>query len=108
MNTPENRLRSVRTWMAEKNIDAWIQPHEDCYLNEYTAPDAEYLAWLTGFTGSAGVVIVTTTDAYLLTDSRYTVQSRMECPEPLFTHYALESELTSGCKNLPSLSSNWP
>lgn len=91
MNTPENRLCSVRTWMAENNIDAWIQPHEDCYLNEYTAPETEYLAWLTGFTGSAGVVIITKQDTYLLTDSRYTVQSRVQCPEPLFTHYALES-----------------
>ena len=86
MNTITARLKAVRAWMAQYQFDAWIQTHEDAYLNEYIAEDAEYLAWLTGFTGSAGVVIITMSRVGLFTDGRYTVHSQQQCPAPVFEH----------------------
>ncbi|MCA9476630.1 MAG: aminopeptidase P family N-terminal domain-containing protein, partial [Nitrospira sp.] len=50
-------------------------PHADEYQNEYLPPCAERLAWLTGFTGSAGTAIVLTTQAAIFVDGRYTLQA---------------------------------
>ncbi len=94
MNCDQHRLTRIRAWMKTQGFDAFIQTHEDTYLNEYIAPDTEYLAWLTGFTGSAGIAIITAKSAFLFTDSRYTVQARHQCPESIFTHEAIESGLT--------------
>ncbi|MEM1317402.1 MAG: aminopeptidase P family protein, partial [Pseudomonadota bacterium] len=55
--------------------DAFIVPHRDEQNNEYLPANAERLAWISGFTGSAGSAIITPTQAALLTDGRYTLQA---------------------------------
>ena len=52
------RLDLVRRSMKHFDIQAFIVPHEDEHLGEYTAPADERLAWLTGFTGSAGIAVI--------------------------------------------------
>jgi Xaa-Pro aminopeptidase len=52
-----------------------LVPRSDEYLGEYVPPSAERLAWLTGFTGSAGMAIVMNDKAAIFTDGRYTTQA---------------------------------
>ncbi len=68
------RLASLRKSMQEEELDAWLVPHADSHQNEYPPQNAWRLAWLTGFTGSAGYCIVTHDDAIVFVDGRYTFQ----------------------------------
>ncbi|MEE9314746.1 MAG: aminopeptidase P family protein [Rhizobiaceae bacterium] len=69
------RLAKLRNHMREQNIDALIVPHADEQNNEYLPADKERLAWLSGFTGSAGNAIITADQAVLFVDGRYTLQA---------------------------------
>jgi Xaa-Pro aminopeptidase len=75
--TPE-RVKALRRLIADAGIDAYLVPRADEYQGEYVPPSAERLRWLTGFTGSAGLAIVTRKNAALFVDGRYTVQARAE------------------------------
>jgi Xaa-Pro aminopeptidase len=86
--TPENgmeRVRELREKMRQANLDAYLVPHGDEYQNEYLPPSAARLAWLTGFTGSAGFCIVTAEDAFLFVDGRYTLQAGRQTDPAVFT-----------------------
>ena len=63
-----DRLAAVRTTMAHAGLQAFIVPRADEHLGEYVPPSAERLAWLTGFTGSAGLAIVLPDRAAAFTD----------------------------------------
>ncbi len=78
------RLDAVRRSMQKLDIQAFIVPHEDEHLGEYTAPADERLAWITGFTGSAGVAVILKDNAALFVDGRYTVQARQQVAEEQF------------------------
>jgi Xaa-Pro aminopeptidase len=62
--------------MVAEGIDAYLIPRADRFQGEYVAPRDDRLAWLTGFTGSAGFCLVTGKDALVFVDGRYTVQVR--------------------------------
>jgi len=79
------RLALVRQAMARAGLDALLVPHSDEYQNEYLPPCAERLAWLTGFTGSAGFAIVTDKTAVLFVDGRYSLQAREQTDTGAFT-----------------------
>ena len=68
-------LVALRNCLHRQNLTGFIVPHADEYQNEYLPPCAERLAWLTGFTGSAGTAIVLTTQAAIFVDGRYTLQA---------------------------------
>ncbi|WP_020567414.1 aminopeptidase P family protein [Neolewinella persica] len=72
------RLSALRQAMLETQIDAYIVPSTDPHQSEYPAPRWEAREWLSGFTGSAGTLVVTQHDAKLLTDSRYFLQATTE------------------------------
>ena len=59
MNEIANRVNSIRQWLEKNELDALIIPLEDEYLSEYITPENERLAWVSGFTGSAGIAIIT-------------------------------------------------
>ncbi|MGC1410062.1 MAG: aminopeptidase P family N-terminal domain-containing protein [Acetobacteraceae bacterium] len=69
-----DRLASLRQELARRRLDGFIVPRADEYLGEYVAPSSERLAWLTGFTGSAGVAAVLIDKAAVSTDGRYVLQ----------------------------------
>lgn len=75
--TPE-RVKALRRLMAEAKVDAYLMPRADEYQGEYVPACAERLKWLTGFSGSAGLAIVTKKTAVIFVDGRYTVQARAE------------------------------
>ncbi|MXP62586.1 aminopeptidase P family protein [Roseomonas sp. M0104] len=72
--THAKRLAALRAELARLDIDGLLVPRSDEYLGEYVPPSAERLAWLTGFTGSAGMAIVLAERAAVFTDGRYTTQ----------------------------------
>ncbi|HEY9569301.1 MAG TPA: aminopeptidase P family protein, partial [Thalassobaculum sp.] len=69
------RLDRLRAVLDEQGVDGFILPRADEHQGEYIPPDAERLAWLTGFTGSAGVAVVLHAEAALFVDGRYTLQA---------------------------------
>jgi Xaa-Pro aminopeptidase len=71
-----NRLKDLRTLLTELGADGFIVPRTDAHQGEYVAPCDERLAWLTGFTGSAGMAIVLKEKAALFVDGRYTLQAQ--------------------------------
>lgn len=92
MNTLEiiaERVRLVRETLREQELDAFIVPHDDDHLGEYIPAEAERLAWVTGFTGSAGLAIVLQERAALFIDGRYTVQARHQAPGEIFEYHHL-------------------
>jgi len=72
------RLAALRAAMADAGYDAWLVPRADAHQGEYVAPCDERLAWLTGFTGSAGFALVTAARAGVFADGRYRVQLRQQ------------------------------
>ena len=69
------RLAALREELARRKLTGFIVPRADQQQNEYVPPSEERLAWLTGFTGSAGLAIVLPQAAGLLVDGRYTLQA---------------------------------
>jgi Xaa-Pro aminopeptidase len=69
------RLSAFREELARRNLTGFIIPRADQQQNEYVAPSEERLAWLTGFTGSAGLAIVLRGEAAVFVDGRYTLQA---------------------------------
>src|SRR6202049_1369628 len=69
------RLSAFREELARRNPTRLVLPRADQQQNEYVAPSEERLAWLTGFTGSAGLAIVLPQAAALFGDGRYTLQA---------------------------------
>ena len=69
------RLAAFREELARRKLTGFVIPRADQQQNEYVAPSEERLAWLTGFTGSAGLAIVLTQQAAVFVDGRYTLQA---------------------------------
>jgi len=68
-------LKALRREMRATRTDAYIIPSSDPHLGEYVPAHWRVIAWMTGFTGSAGTVVVTQKFAGLWTDSRYFIQA---------------------------------
>src|SRR6202011_1222197 len=69
------RLAAFREELARRKLTAFVIPRADQQQNEYVPPSEERLAWLTGFTGSAGLAIVLSQQAAVFVDGRYTLQA---------------------------------
>ncbi|MBW5437778.1 aminopeptidase P family protein [Bradyrhizobium canariense] len=69
------RLAALREELARRKLTGFVIPRADQQQNEYVPPSEERLAWLTGFTGSAGLAVVLTHEAALFVDGRYTIQA---------------------------------
>ena len=68
------RLSALRDELARQKLHGFIVPRADEHLGEYVPASAERLAWLTGFTGSAGLAVVLADRAAVFTDGRYVLQ----------------------------------
>ncbi len=68
------RLAALRQELARRGLDGFVVPRADEHLGEYVPASAERLAWLTGFTGSAGLAAVLGDKAAVFTDGRYVLQ----------------------------------
>ncbi len=80
----EPRVAALRTELARRGLTGFIVPRSDRHQNEYVPACEQRLAWLTGFTGSAGVAIVLMHRAVLFVDGRYTLQVRDQVDTSIF------------------------
>ncbi len=79
------RLAALRAEMAREGVDAFLVPRADRFQGEYVASCDERLAWLTGFTGSAGFAVAMADRAAIFVDGRYRVQVRAQVDTESFT-----------------------
>ncbi|WP_397538063.1 aminopeptidase P family protein [Rummeliibacillus pycnus] len=73
-----DRVEKLRQLMKENQMDAYIIPSYDSHLSEYVAEHWKCRQWISGFTGSAGTVVITLDDAGLWTDGRYYIQAEKQ------------------------------
>ena len=101
------RLERLRAELKRRGLDGFVVPRADRQQNEYLPASEERLAWLTGFTGSAGAAVVLAGRAAVFVDGRYTVQAAAQIDAKLFAieHLVngppeqwLEQNLKSGAK----------
>lgn len=83
MNTSD-KLAKLRAQLKSHGVDGFIIPRTDEYQNEFVPECFERLAWLTGFTGSAGFAVVLPEIAGVLSDGRYTIQLRRQVDPQFF------------------------
>jgi len=78
------RVASLRAELARRGLDGLAVPRADRQQNEYLPASEERLAWLTGFTGSAGFAVVLSDKAAVFVDGRYTVQADAQIDQSIF------------------------
>ncbi|MFO1189152.1 MAG: aminopeptidase P family protein [Alphaproteobacteria bacterium] len=78
------RLDALRAELRTQGLDGFLVPLADEHNGEYIPPAAQRLAWLTGFTGSAGMAVVLGRRAALFVDGRYTLQARAQVDGALY------------------------
>ncbi|WP_163932566.1 aminopeptidase P family protein [Paraferrimonas sp. SM1919] len=90
--SPQQKLEALRTQMRAQNVQALFIPRADEYMGEYVLHHNERLRFATGFTGSAGMAIITLDSAAIFVDGRYTVQVRQQLSADLFEFYDLDNQ----------------
>ncbi|WP_103872411.1 aminopeptidase P family protein [Bosea lathyri] len=84
------RVAALRRALAAQGLDGFIVPRADEHQGEYVPAHMARLAWLTGFTGSAGNAIVLADKAALIVDGRYTIQSAAQTDKNVVTPTKME------------------
>ncbi|NJO38385.1 MAG: aminopeptidase P family protein [Rhizobiales bacterium] len=79
-----DRLGSLKSALAASGLDGFVLPLTDEHRNEYIPKARQRIAWLTGFTGSAGTLVVLGDRAVVFVDGRYTVQAQQQLDPDLF------------------------
>jgi len=79
------RVAALRGELKRRGLDGFVVPRADRQQNEYLPASEERLAWLTGFTGSAGAAVVLADRAALFADGRYSVQAATEVDGKIFS-----------------------
>lgn len=97
--TINERIAALRAYIASKGIQAFIIPSTDPHLSEYVASHWQSREWISGFTGSAGTVVVTAGEAGLWTDSRYFLQAARQIEG---TDIVLYKEMLPGTPDIPA------
>ncbi|MDG2474732.1 MAG: aminopeptidase P family protein [Paracoccaceae bacterium] len=100
----KKRLQELRVELKKHNLDGFLIPRTDLHQNEYIEPCEARLEWITGFTGSAGLCLVTLKSAFIFVDGRYTIQIEKETDSNLFTvipnsELSFKNWFHSHCKN---------
>jgi len=80
----QDRVSALRHELKQRGLGGFIVPHADEHQCEYLAPSAERLAWITGFTGSAGLAVILADFAAVFVDGRYTLQVQAQVDDMVF------------------------
>nr|PZN83881.1 MAG: X-Pro aminopeptidase [Pseudomonadota bacterium] len=83
LESSTDRINRLRSLLPELRVDAVLVPRADEHQGEYVPASAERLRWLTGFSGSAGIAVITRRAGALFVDGRYTVQARSQVSKEL-------------------------
>ena len=84
MATEHRRIDALRGELSRRGLDGFLVPRADEHQGEYVPPQAQRLAWISGFTGSAGLALVMADSAAIWIDGRYTLQVRDETDVDVF------------------------
>lgn len=95
------RLTGLKDSLAQHNVDAYIVPLQDIYGTEYLLPWNRRLEWISGFTGSSGLAIISSENQAIFVDGRYTLQAGIECSEYSIEPYNFTSIGAWFIRNLP-------
>lgn len=110
MNEIRQRIKSLRLELLKRNLDAWYISGTDPHNSEYLPDHWQTRAFISGFTGSYGVVVVTQEEASLWTDSRYFIQAeeqlkgsgikmhKLRVPDAVLPENWIAKKLQSGSK----------
>ncbi|WP_420430268.1 aminopeptidase P family protein [Kordiimonas sp.] len=90
MTEHANRLEALRAELKARSLDGFVLPLTDEHMSEYVGAYAGRLAYITGFTGSAGNGVVLLGKASVFIDGRYTIQAAAELDPALFEHHLFE------------------
>lgn len=96
-----DKIATLRELFSEHNIDAYLVPSQDEYQNEYVPEHRQRLKFVSDFSGSNGIALVTTTKKILFTDGRYFLQAKLELtPDWQILNYTDQNiiEQTAGLK----------
>jgi len=101
--TTIERIKSLQKYIVKNNLDGYIQPRSDSYLGEYVPEYDARLEWASGFTGSAGTLLILHNKIILFVDSRYTIQALKETKNTgiiviLSSEQSLESYMIKNAK----------
>ena len=97
---PKNRTEKVQQWLVENEMNAFLMIRTDEFQGEYLPPYAERLHYLTGFSGSAGMVIVGKEKSAIFVDGRYSVQIKEELDYDIYTaQHLTEQPITQWIEN---------
>ena len=88
--TTPAKLTALRQAMQQNGIAACLIPSADPHLSEYLPAHWQARQWMSGFTGSAGTLVVTAKHAGLWTDSRYFAQAAHELRGPALGQFAVK------------------
>ncbi len=92
MQTHEARLDALRKELERRGLDGFVVPISDEHISEYVGAYAQRLAWLTGFGGSAGTVVVLRDKAAIFVDGRYTLQVRDQVDGKLYEYKSVPQD----------------
>ena len=89
---PPERLAALRAELKVRGLDGFVVPRTDEHQGEYVARHSQRLAWLTGFTGSAGLAIVLADKAAIFIDGRYTLAVRGQVDTAAFAPHQVPEQ----------------
>ena len=97
------RVKKLRAMMQKNSLDGFIIPRANAHQGEYVAAQDERLAWISGFTGSAGMAVILTDKAAIFTDGRYQIQVAQQSDQNIFTCHHITTAPPSAwlADNLP-------
>ena len=97
------RVERLRAMMQKNSLDGFIVPRANAHQGEYVAAQDERLAWISGFTGSAGMAVILADKAAIFTDGRYQIQVAQQSDQNIFTCHHITATPPSAwlAENLP-------
>lgn len=98
-----NMLENIREKLKVENIDAYVVTHGNRYIGQDVLPEEHKLKKLCGFTGSAGIAVITSEDVFLLVDGRYELQARQETDSKCVTVVDAMPRLKNACDLLKDM-----
>lgn len=100
---PAGRLAALRAELKRRGLDGFVVPRADEHQGEYVPRRSQRLAWLTGFSGSAGLAIVLADKAAIFIDGRYTLAVRAQVDTTAFAPHQIPEEAPEAwiAANLP-------
>jgi Xaa-Pro aminopeptidase len=90
--SPAERVSALRAELSKRDIDGFLVPLSDEHQSEFPPKRAQRLAWLTGFTGSAGIAVILEDKAALFVDGRYTLQVREQADPEIYDFCSISDD----------------